>query len=522
VLVARRRLDYSAGFGYLEAAARRMMARMIRRLWAPCLLLAALAGLAVYGRAAWTALAGTGTAGQSALFDYAVPTALWLAGAWVVSRVVDGLLWDQLTRSGLGRAVPRLMRDALTLIVFMVALGGILAHVFGYPLTGFFAASSVMALVIGLALRNVILDIFTGLAINLDRSYQIDDWIEVHHRDFKEAVCGRVVDINWRTTRIEREDAKTVVIPNNLMSMFVTTNYSKPDRLARFDVVVPLDFGIPTERAMRLLLGGVMAAIGPRGPVGQPAPSVLVGEIGERGVEYRVRYYIRMGQVPPNTARSNVLKSVLDHLATAGIEPAYPKEDVFHARMPARERDWAAAGARLALLRKVELLACTLEPEELGELAQRMEVREFRPGEQLIRQGDPGRSMFVLAEGVAEVARAPESGGPATAGARLYAGQPVGEMALLTGAPHAQTARALTEVVAFEIASRHIEPLLEARPELAGALSWQIAERRLRQAQTRPDQTGEQASQETQRLSQQILARMRALFGGAPDSRRAG
>ena len=44
-----------------------------------------------------------------------------------------------------------------------------------------------------------------------------------------------------------------------------------------------------------------MASIGPRGPVGQPAPSVLVGEVSARGVEYRVRYYIRMGQVPPAT-----------------------------------------------------------------------------------------------------------------------------------------------------------------------------------------------------------------------------
>ena len=35
-----------------------MMAQMIRRLWAPCLLLAALFGLAVYGRAVWAALAG--------------------------------------------------------------------------------------------------------------------------------------------------------------------------------------------------------------------------------------------------------------------------------------------------------------------------------------------------------------------------------------------------------------------------------------------------------------------------------
>jgi small-conductance mechanosensitive channel/CRP-like cAMP-binding protein len=499
-----------------------MIARIITRLWAPCLVLTALAGLAVYGSGIWSALVGARGGGQSALFDYAIPTALWLAGAWAVSRLVDLVLWDQLTRSGLGRAVPRLVRDALTLIVFMAALGGILANVFGYPLTGFFAASSVMALIIGLALRNVILDIFTGLAINLDSSYQIDDWIEVHHRDFKEPVYGRVVDINWRTTRIEREDAKTVVIPNNLMSMFVTTNYSKPDRLARFDVAIPLDFGVPTERAMRLLLGGVMAAIGPRGPVAQPAPSVLVGAISERGIEYRVRYYIRMGQVPPNTARSNVLKSVLDHLATAGIEPAYPKEDVFHARMPERGRDWSPAAARLALLRKVDLLAYTLEPGELAVLGEHMEMRDFCPGDQLIRQGEPGRSMFVLAEGVAEVALQSEAGASQTPGMRLFSGQPVGEMALLTGAPHALTVRALTEVVAFEIASRHIEPLLEARPELAGALSWQIAERRLRQAQTGPDQTAERTTQDTHRLSQQILARMRALFGGAPDSRRAG
>ena len=491
-------------------------------MWPPGLLLAALLGLAVYGPGILTALFGAGTAGQRALFDYAIPTAIWLAGAWAVSRLVDRLLWDQLHRSGLGRAVPRLVRDALTLIVFMAAIGGILANVFGYPLTGFFAASSVMALVLGLALRNVILDIFTGLAINLDSSYQIDDWIEVHHRDFKEPISGRVVDINWRTTRIEREDAKTVVIPNNLMSVLMTTNYSKPDRLARFDVTIPLDFSVPTDRAIRLLLGGVMAAIGPRGPVGEPAPSVLVGEVSGRGVEYRVRYYIRMGQVPPNTARSNVLKSVLDRLATAGIEPAYPKEDVFHARMPARAQDWAATRTRLALLQKVDLLARTLEPEELANLAARMAVRDFRPGEQLIRQGEPGRSMFVLAEGVAEVVTQPEAGGPATPVTRLHPGQPVGEMALLTGAPHAATARALTELVAFEIASRHIEPLLETRPELAGALSWQIAEGRLRQAQSRPDQTGEQVSQETQRLSQQILARMRALFGGAPDNRRVG
>ena len=95
-------------------------------------------------------------------------------------------------------------------------------------------------------------------------------------------------------------------------------------------------------------------------------------------------------------------------------------------------------------------------------------------------------------------------------------------MSLLTGGQHSATVRALTDLVAFEIAREHLEPLLESRPGLAGALSWLVAERRLRQAQARPDQTGEQTTQETQRLSQQIFARMRALFGGAPGSRRVG
>ena len=355
-----------------------------------------------------------GPRAQRALFGYTVPTAVWLAAAWIVSRLVDGLLWDQLSRSGLGRAVPRLVRDALTLIVFMAAIGGILANVFGYPLTGFFAASSVMALVIGLALRNVILDIFTGLAINLDRSYQIDDWIEVHHRDFKESVSGRVVDINWRTTRIEREDAKTVVIPNNLMSMFVTTNYSKPDRLARFDVAIPLDFAIPTDRAMRLLLGGVMAAIGPRGPVAQPAPErpgrrrrrarrrvpgALLHPHGPGAAQHRAQQRAEVGPRPPGDRRRRA------RLSEGGRVPrphagARPGLDVD--RGPARaapEGRPARAHARAGGTRRCSPSGWT--------------ARHFRPGEPLIRPGEPGRSMFMLAEGLVEIAGRAEGGGPA-------------------------------------------------------------------------------------------------------------
>jgi CRP-like cAMP-binding protein len=206
----------------------------------------------------------------------------------------------------------------------------------------------------------------------------------------------------------------------------------------------------------------------------------------------------------------------------AGIEPAYPKEDVYHARMPSRIGAYDLPEARTALLAKVDLLARTLEPPELEELARRMTERRYRRGDDLIRQGDAGHSMLILAEGLVDILLTPEDGGTAHSIARRHPGQPIGEMSLLTGGRRSATARALTDVVAFEIAQKHLEPLLESRPGLAGALSWLVAERNLQREQARPD-AGEPEAQATQRLSEQILSRMRALFRSALDTnRRAG
>ena len=486
----------------------------------PALLFGALLAGALYGPDLWVAAGGAEAVGSGRVFAFVRPGAAWGAGGGRASRRPDALLWERLKRSGW--TVPRLARDALTLVIFIGAIAAVIALVFGQSLTGFFAASSVMALVLGLALRTVILDIFTGIAVNVDRSYQIGDWIEVHHRDFKVPVYGRVADINWRTTRVELEDGNVVVIPNNVMSLAMTTNYSLPKRVARFELPVTLDYALPTVRAERLLLAGVLSSIGPAGPVEQPAPKVLLAGVSHQGVDYLVRYWIRIGAVPPNAVRSAVLKSVLEHLRAAGIEPAYPKEELFHARRAARDLEHQMPEQRRALLERVEILARSLTPEELADLAGRMVRCTFARGEHVVRQGEPGQSMFVLAEGLAEVLVRGKDGGSDKRVARIDPGQCIGEMSLLTGGARSASVRALTDLVAFEIAKDHLDALLEARPELAGSLAWLVAERRLQIVQALAEPVPGEPADDPGRLSQQILSRMRTLFRGARHTRRAG
>jgi small-conductance mechanosensitive channel len=240
--------------------------RALRRIAPPLVLfVAALVVWLIYRDRLDAAEAGMGSSAVRAI-AYAVEVLIWLAGAWLLARVLDGVLWDVvLARRLRGRPAPRLLRVMLGVLVFAIAIGAIVGVVFDQSLTGLWATSGVFGVVLGFALRDIIADFFAGLAVNLDRSYEIGDWVEIHYRQINEPLYGRVVEINWRTTRIEMDNRNVVVVPNNAMGTAVIVNYSSPDHPARLEFPLTLDFSIPTDRAMRVLHAGALAAVGALG-----------------------------------------------------------------------------------------------------------------------------------------------------------------------------------------------------------------------------------------------------------------
>jgi branched-chain amino acid transport system substrate-binding protein len=85
--------------------------------------------------------------------------------------------------------------------------------------------------------------------------------------------------------------------------------------------------------------------------------------------------------------------------------------------------------------------------------------------------------MFVIDSGSVSVRIPDDSSAETHEVARLGEGDVVGEMALLTGETRSADVVALTDVVAIEIGKSALQPLLIAHPELADALSEQIAQR---------------------------------------------
>jgi len=486
---------------------------ILKRLWFPSAIFVSFFLLIFYAKQFFPEIGPEAQADTDRYLNYFFQMGFWISGAVLLNRIIRIFIWERIAARSPDGTVPRLLTDISSMIVFLIAATIIIGFVFNQSLTGFWATSSVVAIILGLALRNIILDLFTGLAINIERPYKIGDSILVHQRSADMNIVGRVVEINWRATRIRTEENTIVVIPNSLISTYVISNFHNSGYPTRFEVFFTIDFSIPTERAKRVLMAGVKESLAVKGFVTDHEPQVLVEETNELGVCYKVRYWIvPWKKISPSVSRDVVNSNILDHLSKSGITPAYPKEDVFYDQMPTRHLDSHTVKDRKQLLQNVTLFN-SLNDSERSDLAAKLIEHHLDENKQLITETDQGESMFILFEGLLEVSLSrPE--GDLVSVALLKPGSCVGEMSLLTGEPRSATVTALTDAVVFEINKNHMEELFRKRPEIVEKISGMMAERQVYNTRQLEKSQASSSGAFNDEHTAQLMTRIKSFFKG--------
>ncbi|CAH0313851.1 mechanosensitive ion channel family protein [Roseomonas sp. CECT 9278] len=422
--------------------------------------------------------------GAAGALRLAAGTAFWLALAWSAARLAALLLAHH----------PKLLSDLIGTALFLAALVVITQLVFELPATGLIATSSVLIAVLGFALRNTLGDIFSGIALGMESPYAIGDWIEG-----TENCAGRVTGISWRSTRLLTRDGVALVVPNSLIAGHRIAVYgSGAQGRYRAQLLVPVDATVPAGRARRLLLAAAMEA-----GRDQPAfaPDVVLVDVAQGQAMYAVRFH-----VPDYGAemrwRDAVAGAAQAALQRAGLDFARPAREVGAGR--AWQTPAAASPARL--LGSIDLFR-PFTGEEVDSLAASMAEVPLTPGEAVMRRGEQGDSLFLLAEGVLEV-RIAGADGSEVAVDRLHPGAVFGEMSLLTGQPRSATIVALTDALAFRLTREAIDPVLRARPALLEGLTAIMAARQARNRVV----PGSNRAVPAAPTREDILARLKSFF----------
>jgi small-conductance mechanosensitive channel len=259
------------------------------------------------------------TAGSSRLPVELFGVAWWVLGAWLVKSLLDLILRRTIFPHDHQPHARRLFADLASGLIYVVAFVGIMDTVLKQPISGVLATSGVLAIVLGLALQNTLADVFSGLAINIERPFGAGDWITVTDHD-----VGQVIEINWRATRLRTQANDLIVIPNSVAAKSVVTNHSRANGPRICTIRVAVDQAVPTRRVLDALRAAGGAG---EGVAAGTIAAAYASDIAASSVVYDLTYSVDDFAMMA-VVRSDVIARVTAAFQGSGIPLGGPAMDI--------------------------------------------------------------------------------------------------------------------------------------------------------------------------------------------------
>ncbi|MBO6520427.1 MAG: ABC transporter substrate-binding protein [Rhodospirillales bacterium] len=236
----------------------------------------------------------------------------WIVPARIAGIALERFLWvplEQHTR----RMVPNVIRMFGSLNIYILASFGIIAFVFDQKITSLLATSGLLAMIIGLAIQANISNVFSGIAINIERPFVVGDWVKIG--DLEE---GEVVDITWRTVRVKSRNGFTISVPNGQASEWPVHNYTA-GKVTRLSFALNVDPDVDPRHIEDVLMRALLKS---EDLVKEPKPAVryngTVDGYNDWGGNFSIQYWIANYSMREQIA-SHVWDNVWDELEKAGL-----------------------------------------------------------------------------------------------------------------------------------------------------------------------------------------------------------
>ena len=422
---------------------------------------------------------------------------LWMALVISVVRFVGFLVVKTAYRNAEQGEVSSLIKTVLSIIIYIVAFFMIFQSQFpGVQLTALFTGSTILGIVVGLALQDTLGNLFAGLALSADQPFVVGDVILIPGRGE-----GVIEHVSWRGVKIRTFQNKLLVISNSVLGKEIFEVAPKNNLNAKIVFFNSLYSNSPakTITAIREAVRQV-ENVSPK-----IRPVVRIRNLAADGIDWEVKYWLEDYRQQHDTD-ALVRQRIWYVFQRENIHFAYPTRTIYLEKKPAELPPEDVFNTIADRLNRVSIFA-PLSDEEIERLANASTTRIYAPGESIVRMGQEGNSMFVVISGVVKV-QIPELTYQKTIGT-LHENDFFGEMSLLTGEPRSATVVAHEESEVLRIDKSGLAPIFESNPVLVESISELVEERRALLAA----QIEAHAEEEESRTKKGVMKSIKSFFG---------
>jgi len=350
-----------------------------------------------------------------------------------------------LERNALSREA-RITADLLSGLIYLATLLVVLDFVLLLPVGGLVATSGVVAVVIGLALQNTLADVFSGIAVGIERPFGPGDRITL-----TDGIEGIVIEINWRSVRIQTDGEDIATIPNSVIAKAQILNRSVPKtrRSAHVSVTCPVE--VRPELALELLHRAAMLS---PSILSTPAPFTSMTRLGVRTNTFAIDYFVADTAMVASS-RTTLLSQFHRQLRYAGVVPSGGPQGLDEA-------------AGFSITQELPIFAC-LSDEHRAALSSRLRRRRMRQGELIFDKGGDPDHLIVVAAGVIDILGTPADH-PSEPLRKAGPGEAIGDIGLIAGEAHPFTARAASDGLLYTLSRDDLLALIREDEHLGAAL----------------------------------------------------
>ena len=382
-------------------------------------------------------------------------------------RFVSYLATKTFYRNSSKGEISSLIRTVLSVIIYIVAFFIIFQSQFpNVQLAPLFTGSTIIGIVVGLALQDTLGNLFAGLALQADQSFQVGDVIAITGKG-----TGVVEGVSWRGVKIRTFQNKLLVISNAVLgkeSIEVAPKNNLNARLVFFSttyVESPAHVANLVRETVRL-----SENVSPK-----LRPIVRIRDLAADSIDWEVKYWLE-DYSKYNDSDALVRQRIWYVFSREKIAHAFPTRTVY---MEAKEAEIAPEDAFNTITERLNSVSIftPLSDEEIERLANASTSRVYAPGEAIVRMGQQGNSMFVIIRGQVKV-QIPEKSYQKTINT-LNENDFFGEMSLLTGEPRTANVIAVEETEVLRIEKSALKPIFEGNPPLVESICELIEERKV-------------------------------------------
>ena len=370
-------------------------------------------------------------------------------------------------------AVPRMMADvllAVTLVIYTIFR----MNEVGVNLASLITTSAVLTGAIAFSMQAMLGNLWGGIALQADNTCRIGDWIRV------DGIVGQIIGIRWRCLAVATNDGETVMMPNaQLVNSRVTVLARRGDTKIPWRRAV--EFFVDYESAPSRVIAAIEASLARTefpNVANEPRAVCTCRSFDDNSIRYAVLYWLvdpALELVTDSKIRAHVFATLArHHMEMPLVRRVLLTPDAVSAQH--EETTTREMTSRLEVLSRLKLFD-ELTDGERRALAAELTDEPYVAGDVVSREGEVSDSMYILAAGSVEIVREPQDGGERQHLADQAAPNHFGEMGLLTGQARSGTVIARDNVLCYRLEKRGFDAILQARPEIAEALSQVVAAR---------------------------------------------